>query len=356
MDLRLTDIVVKEGHNSLLSKLSLSLESGRIHALLGPVAAGKTSLLRCVAGLQPLASGEIWLDTHCLTKEPPSKRGVAMVYQQFINYPSMSVFDNIAAPLRRQKISKDQITSRVNGVAKELDLEGLLNRRPHQLSGGQQQRTALARALVQEAKVLLLDEPFVNLDVNLRESLRHTLQEILVGRDCVVLYATTEAEEALILGGTVSLLYEGRLLQHGGVEEVFRDPITTSAAAMMTSPTMNFVEGRIFGNHLSLDGLSDYSLPDHFKEIAEGRYVFGIRPDQVRPSHQGPNRGVVDYQEVTGSHSTTHVKMASGGTFACQTRGVLSHGQGDDFAFDFDTGGILAFSLEGKLVKPARLI
>jgi len=180
MALEFRDLSKKEYDVTLIAPISLKLKPGIFNTILGPTLSGKTTLLRLMAGLDRPTSGEIWFKEINVTNLPVQKRNVAMVYQQFINYPSMSVFENIASPLRVKKIPENEVKSRVNKVAELLKISPLLDRRPTELSGGQQQRTALARALTKEAELVLLDEPLANLDYKLREELREELPKSYV--------------------------------------------------------------------------------------------------------------------------------------------------------------------------------
>ena len=171
------------------------------------------------------------------------KRDVAMVYQQFINYPSFSVFDNIASPLRRSGVSRAETERRVREVAGMLHIEDLMDRLPGELSGGQQQRIALARALVKEAKLLLLDEPLVNLDYKLREELRQELREIFENRESCVVYATTEPLEALMMSGNTIVVDAGRVLQMGATLDVYQRPVSERVGQVFSDPPINIIDG-----------------------------------------------------------------------------------------------------------------
>ena len=199
--------------------VSLTLERGTLSVLLGPTLSGKTSIMRLLAGLDKPTSGRVLVDGKDVTGFDVRKRSVAMVYQQFINYPSLSVYENIASPLRVQGKPRAEIESRVQEAARLLKLEPYLNRTPLQLSGGQQQRTAIARALVKGADLVLLDEPLANLDYKLREELRTELPRIFEASGAIFVYATTEPSEALLLGGRTICMWEGEILQTGDTVE-----------------------------------------------------------------------------------------------------------------------------------------
>src|ERR1700753_970178 len=221
--------------------VSLTLERGTLSVLLGPTLAGKTSIMRLLAGLDKPTSGRVLVDGTDVTGADVRQRSVAMVYQQFINYPSFTVYENIASPLRVQRRPHAEIEKRVQEAAKLLKLAPYLDRTPLQLSGGQQQRTAMARALVKGADLVLLDEPLANLDYKLREELRTELPRIFEASGAIFVYATTEPSEALLLGGRTLCLWEGEALQFGDTSQVYRRPETLKVAEVFSDPPLNLV-------------------------------------------------------------------------------------------------------------------
>src|SRR3954452_25163311 len=221
--------------------VSLELDRGTLSVLLGPTLSGKTSIMRLLAGLDRPSSGRVLVDGNDVTGLDVRKRSVAMVYQQFINYPSLSVYENIASPLRVQGKPRGEIESRVREAARLLKLEPYLDRTPLQLSGGQQQRTAMARALVKGADLVLLDEPLANLDYKLREELRTELPRIFEASGAIFVYATTEPTEALLLGGNTVCMWEGKALQIGETPNVYRRPQTLRVAQGFSDPPLNLV-------------------------------------------------------------------------------------------------------------------
>src|SRR6201996_6146004 len=214
--------------------VSLSLERGTLSVLLGPTLSGKTSIMRLLAGLDKPTTGRVLVDGKDVTGADVRQRSVAMVYQQFINYPSLTVYENIASPLRVQGKPRAEIEKRVQEAARLLKLEPYLNRTPLQLSGGQQQRTAIARALVKGADLVLLEEPLANLDYKLREELRTELPRIFEASGAIFVYATTEPSEALPLRGHTTSLWEGQVLQVGEPSKVSRHPDTMRVAQVFS--------------------------------------------------------------------------------------------------------------------------
>src|SRR5712664_3586149 len=224
-----------------IRNVSLTLERGTLSVLLGPTLSGKTSIMRLLAGLDKPATGRVLVDGKDVTGFDVRQRSVAMVYQQFINYPSLTVYENIASPLRVQGKPRAEIDKRVQEAANLLRLEPYMNRTPLQLSGGQQQRTAIARALVKGADLVLLDEPLANLDYKLREELRTELPRIFEASGAIFVYATTEPSEALLLGGNTVCMWEGQILQAGDTSKVYRHPDTMRVAQVFSDPPLNIV-------------------------------------------------------------------------------------------------------------------
>jgi glycerol transport system ATP-binding protein len=222
--LELRNVVKRVGAETHIHETSVALVEEGFNVLLGTTLAGKTTLMQLMAGLERPTSGEIWFNGKNVTGVPVQKRNVSMVYQQFINYPNFTVFENIASPLRVARMKRSEIQSRVHRMAEVLRLTPMLQRYPRELSGGQQQRTALARALVRDSDLVLLDEPFANLDFKLREELRDELPKLFAGRHCTVVFATTEPMEALLVGGYTAALHEGSITQFGRTAELYRRP------------------------------------------------------------------------------------------------------------------------------------
>jgi glycerol transport system ATP-binding protein len=297
--LRLSGISYRAGSELWLRDIDLSLAEGGINVLLGATLAGKTTLLRILAGLDRPTAGRILQGERDLTGVPVRQRNVAMVYQQFINYPSLSVYENIASPLRVARKSEADIKTRVTQLAETLRLTAFLSRYPAELSGGQQQRTALARALAKDAELLLLDEPLINLDYKLREELRAELTQLFAGGRTTVVYATTEPLEALQLGGHTALLAEGRVLQSGPTLEVFRRPATLEAARAFSDPPLNVIPATV------AEGIR---LPTAAAPASE--IQLGIRAHEfslAAAAGQIALRGRVELAEISGSETFIHL-------------------------------------------------
>jgi glycerol transport system ATP-binding protein len=353
--LQLVDVSFRAGSETWLYPCSLTLIEGGINVLLGATRAGKTTLLRILAGLERPSSGRLLCRDQDVTGTPVRRRSVAMVYQQFINYPSLTVFENIASPLKVAGMRAAEIRSQVAAVANLLHLEPLLSSHPAQLSGGQQQRVALARALARNAELLLLDEPLVNLDYKLREELRGEFAQIFAQRRTTVVYATTEPQEALQLGGHTHLLSEGRLLQSGPTLDVFRRPATLQAARAFSDPPLNLIQGRTDSTHgnMQLADGSVLQLPSRLLAQLPAATNFGLRPHHLtlapRDASQCCLKGTVQLAEISGSETYVHVS-AGGESLIAQLPGVHRFVLGEDCTLYFEPADLLCFDAEGRLL------
>jgi len=359
MGLSLQNIDKIVGRETHLKDVSLEFESGSRNVLLGRTLAGKTSLLRIMAGIDRPTHGNIQIDGQDVTGVSVRKRSVAMVYQQFINYPSLTVYKNIASPLKVSGVPKTEIDRRVRETAKMLHLEDMLDRLPAELSGGQQQRIAIARALVKDAQLLLLDEPLVNLDYKLREELRIELQEIFEQREAVVVYTTTEPTEALMLGGNVVVLDEGRILQSGITPDVYHNPATTKVAEVFSDPPINYLRCTVRDQTARLGDDIEFPLIDHMQSLPAGQYIFGVRSNHLflnrSNSDDSEIRTKVELAEINGSETFIHVNY-NGSKLVVQEDGVHPHRIGSDISIYVNPCCFFAFDKRGTLVaSPSRI-
>jgi glycerol transport system ATP-binding protein len=339
-----TRVVGAETH---LHPMDLSFETGSLTVLLGPVRAGKTTLMRVLAGLDRPTTGTLVEDGADITGLDVRRRSVAMVYQQFINYPNFTVYRNIASPLNvGGKLDRKQIDARVRDVAARLGLSALLERLPAELSGGQQQRTALARALVKNSRLLLLDEPLVNLDYKLREDLRAEMKALFKSGDRTVVYATTEPHEALLLGGRTCILKEGRLVQVGDTLDVYRAPASLEAAQLISDPPMNFLPGTVVGNEVRIDHGPMLPSPS---ALPPGRYTFGLHASHLSLDHgTAAVEVVLELAEINGSETLLH-GVSGGLSLLLQLTGVHNPDIGTKLVFRFDPARLYAFDASGAL-------
>jgi len=354
--LELVGVTKKVGRENHIADVTMSLERGTLNVLLGPTLAGKTSLMRLMAGLDQPTAGEIRFDGKSVLGVPVQKRSVAMVYQQFINYPSLTVYENIASPLRIAGKDKATIDREVGKAAELLRLTPYLDRLPLSLSGGQQQRTALARAIVKNAALVLLDEPLANLDYKLREELREELPKIFAESGAIFVYATTEASEALLLGGKTATLHEGRVTQFGPTVEVYRDPADMITAQTFSDPPMNMVAATKQGGVFRLEEGSTLPVPQMLSGIADGGYTIGFRPHHLTlkssSADSAPLEATVRVTEITGSESFIHLRHA-GRDWVLLTHGVHQHETGEKLTVHLDPQRIHMFDAAGRRVAAA---
>lgn len=311
MALVLNNVDYLVDNQSYLEGINLSFEPGSFNVLLGRTLAGKTSLMRIIAGLDKPTSGKIMMNGQDVTGVAVQKRNVSMVYQQFINYPNMTVAQNIASPLAVSGCDPKEIERRVQETAELLHIQDFLQRYPLELSGGQQQRCAMARALIKEADIILLDEPLVNLDYKLREALRTELKSLFKSRDCIAIYATTEAQEALALGGSTTLLHQGKVLQSGNAQQQYTKPVNLDAADLYHEPPLNLFNAKVDSNEIAL---LDKKVLMQNANLPNDSYQFGIRADHIKLDTSGETelclQGIVDLAEISASETFLHVSIA----------------------------------------------
>ena len=358
MSFVLDSLTYKVGEETFIDDVSLSLDPGTMNVLLGPTLSGKTTLMRLMAGLDRPTSGTIRDDGVDIIGVPVRKRSVAMVYQQFVNYPTLSVYENIASPLRVQGLPKAEIQARVDRAAKLLRLEPMLGRTPSQLSGGQQQRTAIARALVKQARLVLLDEPLANLDYKLREELREELPRIFAETGAILVYATTEPTEALLLRGQTATLWQGRLTQVGPTAQVYREPANLDSARVFSDPPLNEVTLTKGGAMVSLANGRKMPAEGALAGTPDGVYRVGFRSDAVTVGAPQPGRlsfpGTVSVTEISGSESFVHVDVGLG-TWVCLVGGVHEWEPGDAAEAQLDLSQAFVFGPDGQRNVPSSL-
>ena len=353
MQLTLDGISKKVGAETWLHDMSLALQPRAVTVLLGATQAGKTSLMRIMAGLDAPSAGRVAVDGRDVTGVPVRERNVAMVYQQFINYPSMTVADNIGSPLKLR--GEKNVAGRVRALAAKLHIEQFLDRLPAALSGGQQQRVALARALAKNAPLMLLDEPLVNLDYKLREELREELTALFAAGDSTVVYATTEPGEALLLGGYTAVLDAGELLQYGPTAEVFHAPASIRVARAFSDPPMNLIAGEAVNVGVQMNAGPALQIP--LPAAASRALTLGIRASALRVQARPGDvtlPGTVELAEISGSDTFVHVATSVGEVVA-QLTGVHDFGLGTSITLHLNPSQVYVFDQGGRLlVAPQR--
>ena len=354
MTLELDRVTKTVGGEQHLYEVSMSLNKGSLNVLLGPTLAGKTSLMRLMAGLEKPSSGRILVNGEDVTSVPVRKRNVAMVYQEFVNYPTLTVYENIASPLRVAGASRAEIDRKVREVAESVHLTPMLKRLPLELSGGQQQRVALARALVKGANLVLLDEPLANLDYKLREEMRADFARIFEASDAIFVYATTEPVEALLLGGNTATVNEGRVTQFGPAPEVYHRPRDLISARTFSDPPLNTLAVEKQGDSLSSDdGSFRIEATTAMKSLADGHYTLGFRPHHLhlaKPAGDSVGLSVrVDVSEITGSESFVHVSFG-GVKWVAGAHGVHNVEVGSEIGMWVEPTRMFVFDADDQLV------
>jgi len=351
MSLALDNLTFKPTKEYHLNNVSLHFEPGKMYTILGRTLSGKTTLLKTIAGLLTPDSGSISFEGNDFLSIPVWNRNIAMVYQQFINYPHLNVQENIEFPLKQRKMNSSLIDKEVSQAIRQVGLLGFESRKIQELSGGQQQRVALARSLAKKAKILLLDEPLVNLDYKLREGLREEFKKLFSGEEAsqsILIYASTDPLEAMQLNGDTIVIDEGQILQSGSAKEVFENPSSAKVAEITNDPAMNINEGLIKDNKLILNQDIIFPLPNHLKNIHQGKYLIGIRATDLYLDNQGFNFDV-DISEISGSETFLHLHNQDIKCVATIEE-VKTYEVNDRVKINFDLSKIYLFKESGELL------
>jgi glycerol transport system ATP-binding protein len=360
MTLELKGVTKRSGADMHIYPTDLTLDPGGFNVLLGATGAGKTTLIKMMAGLDKPTTGEIWFNGQDVTDVSPQRRKVSLVHQFFVNYPHVTVYENIASPLRIAGLRRAEIDKRVHETAELLRLTPMLKRRPAELSGGQQQRTAIARAIVKDADLVLLDEPLANLDYKLREELRDELPKLLGGRGAIVVYATSEPSEALLLGGSTATMHQGRITQFGPTPDVYRSPMTLQTAEVFSDPPINIANAEKSGGRIILPGTAvTWEASGAIASAPDGGYMVAIRPHFVSPRNGDAGsvrmKGRVLVTELSGSESVAHFAIgdgngSTGAVWVSQSHGVHVFQVGETHEFYVDVSRCLYFDPSGNRV------
>ena len=307
----------------VVNNMNLSIEKGEFIVFLGPSGCGKTTTIRMISGLEDISGGEILIDGEDVIGKKPKDRGVSMIFQSYAIWPHMTVFDNIAYPLKLQKVPKDEIKKRVTAAAEATDIVGLLNRYPAQMSGGQRQRVAVSRAIVVKPKIFLMDEPLSNLDAKLRVSMRTELKNIHIQQNSTSIFVTHDQSEAMSLADRIVVMYKGRIEQIGTPMEVYQDSATRFVAEFIGTPPTNFFVTKIEKTADGLMAVNDdihYLVPDSLKDALlpyAGKEVdLGVRPEYIDLSFSMEPQGshAILITKIGGNevkiHTTTYMEMA----------------------------------------------
>jgi glycerol transport system ATP-binding protein len=355
--LELRNVEKTAGRDTHIHPTDLVLERGSLNVLLGPTLSGKTSLMRLMAGLDKPTAGSVWFDGRDVTGVRVQDRGVAMVYQQFINYPALTVYENIASPMRIKGADKATIDREVRKAAELLKLTPYLDRTPLNLSGGQQQRTALARAIVKNASLVLLDEPLANLDYKLREELRLELPKIFAASGAIFVYATTEPSEALLLGGNTATLSQGRITQFGRTIDVYRRPTDLLTARTFADPPLNTMQVLKNGGSFEVGGKPVLPVPGHLATLPDGPCTIAFHPHHLSLAGQTPASASLQARtaisEIAGSESFIHIEF-EGSRWVMLSPGIHDIEPDAVVTIHVDTRHLMAFGTDGRAIaEPA---
>ena len=336
--LQLKDVNKSFGDVHVIKNVDLEINKGEFVVFVGPSGCGKSTLLRMIAGLETLSSGEISIADRLVMDLPPSKRGIAMVFQSYALYPHMTVYNNMAFSLDLQGFSKSEINERVTEAAKILQMEHLLDRRPAALSGGQRQRVAIGRAIVRDPEVFLFDEPLSNLDAALRHDTRVEISKLHRQLGATTIYVTHDQVEAMTLADKIVVLKAGQVMQVGSPMELFNQPANEFVAGFLGSPKMNFFDGQLVGaadfqgNDVSAQGArlvsTDKSAGDSVK--------LGVRPQHLVIDEQGVLEGNVTLVERLGTETILELLTPGGTLFRFASAESLEVEVGQDLRFSFD--------------------
>ncbi|KRO55678.1 MAG: sugar ABC transporter [Pelagibacteraceae bacterium BACL5 MAG-121015-bin10] len=349
MNLIAENLSYKPDEQFHLNEVSFNFKKGNIYTILGRTLSGKTTLLKTIAGLLTPDKGEMKFEDKDFLKVPVWERNIAMVYQQFINYPHLNVFENVAFPLKQRKVDINEINDLVLKSLKSVGLEGYEKRKIQELSGGQQQRVSLARSLVKNAKILLLDEPLVNLDYKLREQLREEFKNIFsqgLSEDSIVIFSTTDPREAMELNGEVIVLDEGKVLQVGPAKEIFENPKTLKVAEISNDPPMNILKANIESNKIRFEGI-EIDIPNHLSSLKDKNFNLGIRASDIELSEKG-FEFEVELAEISGSETLLHLIRGSA-KIITSIEEVMNFNIHDKVKIDFKINKLYAFKESGIL-------
>ncbi len=349
------------GAIKVMHNLELGIENGEFCALLGPSGCGKSTLLRMIAGLETVTEGTIHIAGRDVTDVAPDRRGIAMVFQSYALYPHMTVRQNIGFSLKVARLPKAQVAARTEEIARLLQLEPYLDRRPSDLSGGQRQRVAIGRSLVRSPEVFLFDEPLSNLDAKLRVQMRLELARLHKELGTTMIYVTHDQVEAMTLANRIVVLDHGRISQVGTPLDLYHKPANTFVASFIGSPGMNFLAVRPVGEggaetRLELPGGAEVTVPvpvSQSRMTAEGMKL-GIRPEVLRPLDPGAPgallSGEVELVELLGNATVAYTATPAG-TMILQGDGDLALAQGDRIGIGFDPARTHLFDAEGQAIR-----
>jgi len=329
-----------------LDNVTFSLKDGEFFVLLGPTGAGKTTTLRIIAGLTKQDAGSLAFDGISMENTIPADRDVAYVFQQYSLYPTMTVFDNLAFPLRSplRKTPETEIRKKVDETAQKLKITHLLDRKTARLSGGEMQRVSIGRAIVREPRVFLMDEPLSNLDAKLRESLRVELQHLQKTQGNTTLFVTHDQIEALTMADRIAVLNEGRVIQVGTPNDIYDRPATKFVATLVGTPRINLFKASRDNGTVQIEN-SELHIPS--SSSSPSQFLLGIRPEDVKPAAEGQFAGQLVLTEPLGVETILHIQ-SGGQTLLSLIPGMTNLRLNDTVRFNLAQDRLHYFDLEGK--------
>lgn len=333
-----------------LNEISFTIRDGEFFVLLGPTGAGKTTTLRIIAGLTKQDAGDILFDGTNVNSFAPAERDVAFVFQQYSLYPTKTVYDNLAFPLRSplRKTPKDQIDQRVREVAEKLHITHLIDRKTAHLSGGEMQRVSIGRALVRNPRIFLMDEPLSNLDAKLREALRVELQHLQKTEGTTTLFVTHDQTEALTMADHIAVLDEGHIVQIGTPYEIYDQPTTIFVAQLVGVPRINLMPAERENGQFTI-GSGAVKLPIPAGRDIPAAFLLGIRPEDVHPDPAGNHQGEVVLTEPLGVETVVHIKSGQQ-TLLSIVPGITDLRIGDPVRYSIVQERLHFFNREGRRV------
>ncbi len=350
-DVAFQGITKRFGRTTALDGVSFSVRDGEFFVLLGPSGAGKTTTLRVAAGLERQDAGSVQFDGQPADSLSPPERDVAFVFQQYSLYPTMSVFDNLAFPLRspQRRLPHEQVKRRVEEVAETLRIGHLLTRKTARLSGGEMQRVSIGRAIVRSPRIFLMDEPLSNLDFKLRESLRIELKHLQKTQGSTTLFVTHDQIEALTMADRIAVLREGRVVQVGSGHDIYDRPATTFVAQLVGTPRINLLAAERQNGQIQVAN-SPIALPaERLPASPAGAFTLGVRPEDVQPRADGPFSGRVALTEPLGAETVIHLRVGEQ-TVTSMVPGLAAYGVGDELRFDLARERLHLFDAAGARI------
>ena len=348
-----------------VQEFNLEIADNEFIVLVGPSGCGKSTTLRMIAGLEEISEGELYIGDRLVNDVEPKDRDIAMVFQSYALYPHMSVYENMAFPLKLRKMNKEEIDQRVRKAAETLDITQYLDRKPKALSGGQRQRVAIGRAIVREPKVLLMDEPLSNLDAKLRNQMRAEIIKLRQQINTTFIYVTHDQTEAMTLGDRIVIMRDGFIQQIGTPQEVYDHPANLFVAGFIGMPQMNFFEAKLCKENgsyfvsygeMKVELSAEKQAKLRAKGVEEQDITLGVRPNHIRLSESGVNcnKATVDVSEMMGSEIHLHANAYGKdvviivSTMKMADKGIFGFKYGEEVLFDFGGNVCHIFDKEGK--------